>query len=625
MAPRGLPSLPGDNPDPGGFRPRASRDRGGWATSAATVFLILLVLAALFALAFLPGHLNQDVARVQQRIEEDLQPAEALAAEVELAQTRQIAALEAWVFSGEGRFRQRYREAYRDEARAFAALRDLTQGMSFAIREAISRVTLLAIPWHRGVEDVLSEVVSREAFLENWDTERARFDEILSATRALRQNLRAETEREMARMAEARALQTRLTGSLVFFGILIPLLILTFLGWRLLTLMREAEAARRAATRARREVDALMEATGDGVLGMDQDGRCVFLNRAGAELLGYPRRMVVGRDVHDLLHHSHEEGEPLPREACPILHAMEAGNWITGRNEVLWGAGREPIPVQVSVRPLRQAGKGRGAVLTFTDVREARAVQERLRKAVRTRDEVLGIVSHDLRNPVSVIYSAASLLLEFDLSPERRREQLVSVRRAADRLNHLIRDLLDVAQMEAGALRVAPVHFSLGDLLEEAVSYQREAAEKKGVALETRVPDPILQVWGDRERVLQAISNLLDNAVKFTPQGGRVEVGGGREVQGKGVIFWVSDSGPGISDRDQERLFDRFWQVARRDKRGAGLGLSIVKGLVEAHGGQVWVESKVGEGATFLCFFPYPGERGEGASEIVSPGPHASP
>jgi signal transduction histidine kinase len=261
-------------------------------------------------------------------------------------------------------------------------------------------------------------------------------------------------------------------------------------------------------------------------------------------------------------------------------------------------------------------------VLTFTDMREARAAREKLQQAIRARDEVLGIVSHDLRNPVSVIFSSASLLLEFDLSAERRREHLVSIKRSAARLNHLIQDLLDVARMEAGVLRVVPVHFDLRELLEEAMAYQSEAVEKADLNLEAEVPDPGARAWGDRDRVLQVLSNLLDNAVKFTPPGGRVEVGARDEASEAGTLFWVTDSGPGITTQDQERLFDRFWQVGRRDKRGAGLGLSIVKGLVEAHGGRVWLESEAGQGSTFLFLLPW---KEEGEAPDLSPGTTATP
>jgi len=313
---------------------------------------------------------------------------------------------------------------------------------------------------------------------------------------------------------------------------------------------------------------------------------------------------VQGRDVHELLHHTRADGAPHSREECVVLRALETGIPVSGRNEILWTAGNESFPVQISVRPLKDGGAIRGAVLTFTDMTETRATEEKLREAIQARDEVLAVVSHDLRNPVGTIFSSASLLLELKLSEERQREQLLSVKRAAGRMNRLIQDLLDVARMEAGALRVTADHFQLGELLAEIVLMHRETARKRGVHLESRSPDAYAQCWGDRDRVQQVLSNLVENALKFSAQGGAVEVGAREEPEENGVLFWVSDTGPGIDAADKEQLFDRFWQESRRDKRGAGLGLSIVKGLVEAHGGTVWVESEEGVGTTFLFRLP---------------------
>ena len=171
-------------------------------------------------------------------------------------------------------------------------------------------------------------------------------------------------------------------------------------------------------------------------------------------------------------------------------------------------------------------------------------------------------------------------------------------------MNLLIQDLLDVARMEAGALRVTPSLFHLQELLEEIVVFHRGMGEEIGVSVRCQLPDPGAQGWGDRNRVFQLLSNLVDNALKFTPTKGTVEVGARVEPNDEGVLFWVTDSGTGIAPESQARLFDRFWQVGRRDKRGAGLGLSIVKGLVEAHGGRIWVESEVGKGSTFLFVLP---------------------
>jgi PAS domain S-box-containing protein len=406
-------------------------------------------------------------------------------------------------------------------------------------------------------------------------------------------------------MDRARALQARLTQGLVVVGLVATFVVL-LLAARLRRLIREAEARKREALRARREADALLGATGDGVLGLDPNGVCTFLNRAGAELLDYPTRLVVGKDVHDLLHHSQADGSAYPREECPILQALESGEAVSVSKETMWRSGRVPFPVQVSVRPLRDGNVVRGAVLTFVDMTEARAAEETLRQAVGTRDEVLAVVSHDLRNPVGTIYSTAAMLLEMDLPEASRKEHLVGVKRSAQRINRLIQDLLDVARIEAGVLSLDRIQIPAGEILDEVAVAFRSRAEDSGISLQLNLKDPSLHVWGDRDRVIQALSNLVQNAVKFTPSGGTVTLGA-REAKGEelpAVGFWVTDSGPGIEPSDQARLFDRFWQVRRRDKRGTGLGLSIVKGIAEAHGGRVGVESQVGKGSTFFLFFP---------------------
>jgi len=593
--------------------PSEGRTAGEVGAFWATGISLLLVFVALVAQAFVPPYLNRQIAPIQNHLQETIRPAERLAAEIELAQTQQIAALETWVFSGEGRFRQRYREAERAEEEALSSLRPLTEGMDLSVREALASVTQVSfsqLELQLEIRAVLNEEISREAFLEEWTTERARFDEIHSATLALRRVLAAEAGSGLGQIAEAQALETRITRItriLVFFGLLAPILVLLFLGWRLRALMIEAEAYRRAATRARRDADALLEATGDGVLGMDRHGRCVFLNRAGADLLGYSTRLVLGRDVHDLLHHSYPDGSAYSRSDCPVIRALETGEGISGRNETFWGAEKELLPVQISVRALGDGSEIKGAVLTFTDVREARAAEAELRKALQARDEVLGVVSHDLRNPVGTIFSSASLLLELELAPEKHREHLGSIKRSAERMNVLIQDLLDVARMEAGALRVTPSNFHLRELLEEVVAFLRGKAEEKGLSIRCHLSDPEAEGWGDRDRVFQILSNLADNAVKFTPKAGSVEVGARVEPHDEGVLFWVTDNGPGIVPEDQLHLFDRFWQIGRKDRRGAGLGLSIVKGLVEAHRGRAWVESEAGKGSTFLFLLPQRG------------------
>ncbi|HEX8824696.1 MAG TPA: PAS domain-containing sensor histidine kinase [Archangium sp.] len=217
------------------------------------------------------------------------------------------------------------------------------------------------------------------------------------------------------------------------------------------------------------------------------------------------------------------------------------------------------------------------------------------REATRARDDVLGVVAHDLRNPLNTIVLSAQMLLQ-----QQPQAPLRSILNSARRMDRLIQDLLNVACMDAGQLVVEARPESTGLLLQEALEAARPLASEVQLCLE--VPQALPWVRADRERLLQVFSNLLGNALKFTPRGGRVALGA--RVDGDTVRFWVRDTGPGIPPEALEHLFDRFWQVRRGDRRGAGLGLSIAKGLVEAHAGHIWVESEPGRGSTFFFTVP---------------------
>jgi PAS domain S-box-containing protein len=531
---------------------------------------------------------------------------------VDLAQVQQMSALQSFLLTGEPRFRERYLEGTREEDVAMDYLLPICEARSAPVRAQAARFESLSFSWHLGHEEKVNlELVpdsppqarQEEGFPQRVAKEQEAYEAILLASSALKEALQAEMEVGEAEMERVRGIQAQLTQALVLVGLLATGVVL-LLGWNLLRLMRESETRRQEALRARREADAILGATGDGVVGMDRKGRCIFLNRAGAELLGYPTRLVVGRDVHDLLHHSHPDGRPFSRDECPIIQTLAAGGSISGMNEVLWRAGKKPFPVQISLRAVKDGPVLKGAVLTFTDMTETRAAEESLRQAVQARDEVLAVVSHDLRNPVGTIFSAASLLLEIEVPPEKRREHLQGVKRSAERMNRLIQDLLDVARMEGGVLPAIPSRFSVEALLQEVSQAHRGEAEDREVRIRTRIGETAQEGWGDRHRLIQVLSNLVENALRFSPSGAEVTIQAENDPDKPGLLFAVADQGPGISAEDQERLFDRFWQVSRKDKRGAGLGLAIAKGIVAAHGGSIWVESSEGEGSTFWFFLP---------------------
>jgi signal transduction histidine kinase len=210
---------------------------------------------------------------------------------------------------------------------------------------------------------------------------------------------------------------------------------------------------------------------------------------------------------------------------------------------------------------------------------------------------VLRIVAHDLRNPLNTVQLAAGLLIEqTPAEAGLERKQLDLITRSVDRANRLIQDLLDAARVGAGRFTVDVAPVSAASLVHEAIELGRLAAESKGVQLGLDAPDDLPPILADRDRMLQVFSNLIANAIEATPAGGRIRVSA-RYLEGE-VHFAVTDTGAGIREDQLRHLFDPFWQ-ARKGKKGTGLGLAIVRGIIEAHGGRVTVESQPGAGTTF--------------------------
>jgi signal transduction histidine kinase len=223
-------------------------------------------------------------------------------------------------------------------------------------------------------------------------------------------------------------------------------------------------------------------------------------------------------------------------------------------------------------------------------------------QATRARDQMLGVVAHDLRNPLGTILMASELLDDAVAGNAAARRQVAMLRRAGERMNRLIQDLLDIKRIESGRLAVEPRPVPARALLAEAADMLRPLAASNAIALELEGPAELPLVVADPHRVQQVLSNLVGNAIKFTPRGGRVTLGG--EPAAREVRLAVADTGPGIPAEQLPHIFGQFWQASRSDRRGIGLGLSIAKGIVEAHAGRIWVESRVGEGSTFYFTLP---------------------
>jgi PAS domain S-box-containing protein len=303
-----------------------------------------------------------------------------------------------------------------------------------------------------------------------------------------------------------------------------------------------------------------------------------------------------------------------------------------------------PLPGSSMVVPLVARGRIRGA-LTLTAARSAipfdardlelaaelarRAalavekarLNERLAAAVRARDQVLSYVAHDLRSPLGGISLMAELLLRHPVEEAERRRSLDAIVQAAGQMDRLIQDLLDVGRIEGGGLRLDAEPLAVGALVGEAMLVLEPSAAGAGVRLSMDLPADLPPVLADRGRLLQVLANLVENAIRFTPRGGGITL---RAVaSATEVTFAVADTGAGIAPEDLPRLFDRFWQAQRAGRGGAGLGLAIARGIVEAHGGRIWAESQPGQGSTFFFTLPHAGAGA--AAPVPAIAPHPGP
>ena len=339
-------------------------------------------------------------------------------------------------------------------------------------------------------------------------------------------------------------------------------------------LLREVATFPRSALTARHPLVRVMT-TGEPVL--EADVTPAFIRASFAE--AGQRRIVEALEPRSLI--------------CVPL--VTSGKPIGALTLVTSGSGRRYEPADLSLA----ADLARRAAVV---VEHARLFHE-AQQATRARDDVLAVVAHDLRNPLNTVSMAVTLMLE-STPPERvqERRQVEIVRRAADRMNRMIQDLLDVKRMESGRLTIDARPEPPSALINDTIDMLRPLATGSTIRLETSIDERLPPVLADAARVQQVLSNLVGNAVKFTPRNGRITVCAER-IDGE-VRFGVIDTGPGIPPEQVPHIFGRFWQAKTSDRRGIGLGLAIAKGIVEAHNGRIWVESHVGLGSTFYFTLP---------------------
>jgi PAS domain S-box-containing protein len=354
--------------------------------------------------------------------------------------------------------------------------------------------------------------------------------------------------------------------------------------------------------RMAKQTDLLLSSVGDGIYGVDTDGRITFVNPSGAEALGCAPQDLLGRRAHQEFHAPQADGTPYSWTGCYVTEAIRHGVVSAAEEDTYVRRDGETFPVEITASPLLDDDRITGAVVVFRDVTQRREVD-------RMKNEFLSVVSHELRTPLTSIRGSLGLLATgslVELTPQANRMVSIAVE-SSERLTRLINDILDIERIQSGSLPMNLVPQEARDLLEASASELGGLARSLDVRVEIGAAEG--RVLADTDRIVQTLTNLLGNALKFSPPGGVVRL---EATPGDGtVVFAVHDDGRGIPADKLDSVFERFEQVDSSDARqkgGTGLGLAISRGIVERHGGRIWAESTEHVGTTVRFSLPRVGE-----------------
>ncbi|MDD5275745.1 MAG: MASE3 domain-containing protein [Methylovulum sp.] len=357
----------------------------------------------------------------------------------------------------------------------------------------------------------------------------------------------------------------------------------------------------------------LLEANANGLYGIGEDGTFIFINPAGAQLLGYTAEALIGKPVHAAVHHTLANGSPCLPETCPLLSALRSGRAVRNDDDLFWRADGSPLPVATATQAMFKDSRIIGAVVSFIDIRQQKMLAAAREKALaeaehlaRAKAEFLANMSHEIRTPLNGVLGFAEIGYRDSTGHDKARDTFAKIITSGKLLQGIINDILDLSKLEAGKLHLENIPVKLIDITKEIVDVFKEPIQTKGLMLKVKKANDLpLTCLGDPLRIKQILMNLLANAIKFTEQG-NITLSLAKE--GGFLLFQVSDTGIGMEQEQLTRLFNAFEQADSSTTRkygGTGLGLVITRRIVEMMGGEIHVSSTMGIGSEFTIRLPY--------------------
>jgi signal transduction histidine kinase len=635
---------------------RRSIWRVGPDSTWTTIIPVAFIIASLLALVLLPLFFGTHTSRMRREITEVAEPSRRAANEIQTDLSSELDKVIAWQVTGQRQYRDDYMRLLAEQRRDYELLLHFGPKLNPEVVQNLRALKKETDEWHQAA--VSGEFVSRQIPAEVFTTrlfeKHPSYDEALRASTAVEISIQEAIDDRLTKIRDAEKLSASLTIILTLLALTSALLV-AGLGRQMRLLAREAMARRHEAEREAEHAQRARAAA------EREERRAAFLATAGQELastldyehaiatlarlivpniadicvidLAQPdgslrRAAVAHRDPdreRELATRVGETMRDVPEALALVIRERET-RLIGYASSLLAFAGVAPEEQRSLLAvPLVSRGQTLGVILAaaaegklFTQEDAALAGElsrhgslaidnARLyfesQQAVHAREEVLAIVSHDLRNPLNAVMLASSLLQTSDRVAPDDREQLEIIDISAKRMQRLIEDLLDVTRLEGGKqLPIEPAPLDVRSLFAETYELFKSQSVTTSVTLQYHVSDDISPVYADRHRVLQVLSNLIGNAMKFTPAGGLITYRA--EQQGTDVLFTVADNGPGIPNENLGDIFNPYWQAKRTARLGAGLGLPIAKGVVESHGGRISVESEPGKGTKFSFTLP---------------------
>jgi PAS domain S-box-containing protein len=377
-------------------------------------------------------------------------------------------------------------------------------------------------------------------------------------------------------------------------------------------IIEERQRAEASIERLRHQNEMILNSAGEGIYGIDAQGLITFVNSTAAKMLGYEADDLVEQWMHTCLHHTKPDGIPYLLADSPIHTTLRQGTIAQREGDLFQRRDGSTFPVEYVSSPIRECDRIVGAVIVFKDITERQMMEQ-------MKDEFVSIVSHELRTPLTSIRSTLGLLSTGMLNdrPDKIQRMLEIAYSNTNRLVRLISDILDIERIKFGKVAMKKRCCNAAEIMVQSIDAMRAIAEREEITLS--VTSISAQLWGDPDRLIQTLTNLLNNAIKFSPKGSTVwltaEFADSHRKRnrtrplnrGTYVRFCVRDQGIGIPEDKLEVIFDRFQQVDASNSRqqgGTGLGLAICRELVQQHHGQIWVESRLGEGSAFYFTIP---------------------